>query len=130
MSPVSGHAIAACYCPESNCELIGSLITHHADRLYWQQNRKGLPHVIVEIVLPERINKYCIRFAKQFKPVRSDVAYYPDSKAGSWKWVAAYERLRNTEFPANISHFILKEFPDRFNKLQVHFFGKSAYVMM
>ena len=48
MYPVSGHAIGACYCPQSNHLLIGSFIAHYPYTFNRQQNCTSLPNFVVK----------------------------------------------------------------------------------
>src|SRR5688572_23559428 len=51
MSPVGGHPIHRSYGPQCNCKFIGPFITHYSDAFYRQQNRAGLPYLVIQLVI-------------------------------------------------------------------------------
>jgi len=104
MHPVGCHPVGRSHGAQSNHVFVGTLITHHANRLNRQKHCPGLPYLVVQSPLFQSVDKNSINFLKNRHFFGSYVAQNADSQSRSRKGMTAKQFRINTQslpYPAN-----------------------------
>src|SRR5579862_4375663 len=109
---------------------VSALVAHHAHTLDRQQDREGLPDLLVESSGLDFGHDDIVGFLKQRDPLRRDLAKDADGKPRAGKRLALQDVFRHLEVSANAADLIFEEVPQRLDELKLHRFGQSADVVV
>src|SRR5690606_41224485 len=117
MYPICRHSIERTDGTERHYMLVRTLIAHYAYRLYGQENRSCLPHLIIPARFPQVTDVDIICFLQNPYLFGRDFSQDSDSKAGTGERVSTEDAWCHPKRFAHPAHFILKERVDGFNHL-------------
>ena len=69
--------------------VVGATVAHHADGLHRQEDREGLPDLVIEAGLIDLVQVDRIGLAQEVELLARDVAGHADGEAGAGERVAA-----------------------------------------
>src|SRR5690242_1662173 len=110
--------------------LIGPLIAHHADRPDRQQNGERLPDVTIESGASDFLIYNCFRRAQDGQALFGDGAEHSNSQAGTGKRLPPDDLIGQSQFFPQHTHFVLEQFPQRLDQLQLHACRQSTDIVM
>src|SRR5438094_1881131 len=128
--PVGGHAVGGMHGPDRHHVLVRALVTHHADRLDRQEDREGLPELLVELRAANLLLDDGVGAAHDREPLPVDRPDHADGEPRARERMAADDLLGHAEHAPEAPHLVLEELAERLEELEPHPFGQAADVVM
>ena len=120
---VGGHSVHGSDGTQCAGIVVGASIPHDANRTHGQDRDEGLPDFIVKTMFADLVDIDRICLAQDIQFCACDFPRAADRKAWPWKRVASNKAFRETKLAPQGAHFIFKEFAQRLDEFQAHFFG-------
>uniref|UniRef100_A0A0N4ZGT3 NAD-specific glutamate dehydrogenase n=1 Tax=Parastrongyloides trichosuri TaxID=131310 RepID=A0A0N4ZGT3_PARTI len=130
MVEVSGHAVGRGDGAQGQHLFIGAGVALDADRLDRQQHGEGLPDVVVQARLADLVQIDGVRVLERGDGLRRDLAGDADGQARTGERMAADEGVGQAQFPAQYAHFVLEQFAQGLDQLQLHEVRQAADVVV
>ncbi|MEY5025724.1 MAG: hypothetical protein RLZZ244_1252 [Verrucomicrobiota bacterium] len=128
--PVGGHAVLTFDDAEGDGVLVGTFIPHDADGTDGEEDGEALPDLVVPVAGFHLGHDNGVGFAQDAEALCGDVPEDADGEAGSRERLAVNDFLWESELGSDLADFVLEEFAQGFDELELHVFGKSADVVM
>ena len=107
--PVRRHRVDGAHAAKRDGVLVGALVAHHADALDGQEDREGLPDLVVDPRPADLLDQDRVGLAQRLEPLAGHLADDADSETGARKGVAAHDRLGEAEEPAGLPALVLEQ---------------------
>ena len=107
-SPVGGHRIDARDGAQRHGVGEGTLVSHHPHGLVQQKDCSRLPDLVVQPPFAKAADEDVIRFLESPDLFGCDLAHDADGQARPREGMAADQRLRDPQTPADPAHLILE----------------------
>ena len=130
MCPVCGHCVGRSDGAECNGTFIGALVTHDTHALDGEQDCSGLPYFVIEVPVAEAADENVVGVLKDAYFLGGDVTEDSNGKAGSGEGMTLDDMIGLTKIAAAAAHFFFEQPPQRLAKFEVHFFRKTAHIVM
>src|SRR3954470_21747676 len=127
---VGGHAVDRRDSAEGAGVVVSPLVTHDADSADRKQDSERLPDGIVEAGIANLLQVDLVGFAQDGQLFRSDIARNADGESRPREGVAADEAFGKAKFAPQPAHFVLEEFAQRLDQLQLHALGQAADIVV
>ena len=129
--PVSGHKVGGGYTAQSEGVIIGSEVTHNADRTHVGQNCEVLMNRFVQSCFCDLITEDEISVTQNVQFFLGNFTDNTDCKTRTWEWLTVYQIVRQTELSAQCANFVFEQQAQRLDDLfEVNIVRQTAYVVV
>src|SRR4051812_47864957 len=104
-----------------------ALNTNALDR---QENREGLPDLVVDAFVVKRLDEDLVDLAENLKPLGRDLADNPDRKPRSRKGVPLEKSLGHFQMTTHRPDLVLEKLAKRLDQAKWQPLGKPAYIVV
>src|SRR5574337_1176486 len=130
MCPAGGHEVDGLHGTQRNHPFVGARITDHADRFHRKEHREGLTGLVVQIGLAQFVDEDRVGACQQLGVFALHFAQDAHAEAGPRERMAVDHRARQAELDADPAYFVLEQFAQRLDQLQLHVRRQTADVVM
>ena len=128
--PIRRHGVLARDRPQDDGIPVGPLVAHHADGPYGRKDREALPDFVIPIAIFHFLHDDGVGIAENFAPFWGYFAKNTDGEAAAGEWLPVNNLLGQTQFQAELAHFVLEQAFQRLDQLELHVPGQAAHVMV
>ena len=129
--PVSRHEVRRRNAAQCQRVIIGTEITHDADRADVCQSGEVLVDLTIETGLRDLLTVDGVGILNDLDLLGCDLSDDSYSKAWSWEWLTEYQVLWDSKLKAGLADLILEEKTEWLHDLlEIYIVRKSAYVVV
>ena len=110
--------------------IVGSSITHHANRLDGEQHGECLPDLVVQPRRTDLLQVNRVHPAQQVEPLFIHGSEDANGQPGTREWVPPHDVIGQPKLPPDLTHFVLEQLPQRLDELPRHVGPQPADIVM
>src|SRR5215467_4562513 len=128
--PICRHPVETRHGTDRNHVLVCSLVSHHTNRPDREKDGEGLPDVTIQPGGPDLLihNRFCS--AQDRQTLLRDSTEDSNREPWSWEWLPPDDVIGNSQFRSQHAYFVLEQFPQRLNQLEMHASRQPSDIMM
>jgi hypothetical protein len=130
LGPVRGHEVLRFDGAQGDDVFVGPAVAHDADRLDRQEDGEGLAGLLVPAGGTQLVDEDGVGAAQQVGELGLHLAEDAHAQAGAGEGVAVDHVMRQAEGDAEFAHFVLEQFAQRFEQLEIELLGQAADVVV
>ncbi|KAF0806036.1 cytosine deaminase [Alcanivorax xiamenensis] len=130
MRPAGGHEVDGFDGAQRHHVFVTAGVADDADGFDREEDGEGLAGFVVEAGVEELLDEDVVGEAEGVGVFLFDFAEDAHAQAGAGEGVAVDHVIRQAEFEADLAHFVLEEFAQGLDELELHVFGEAAHVVV
>ena len=130
MRPARGHKVDGFHGTQRDYPFVTTGITHHTDGFLRNKDRKGLRGFVVPASVVQFFNKDGIGFTQNIGVFFFHFAQNAHAQARARERMAVHHVVGQPQFQADFTHFVFKQFAQRFDQRHFHIVRQTADVMV
>ncbi len=130
VGPAGGHEVDGLDGAKGDDPLVTAAVADHADRFHRQEDGKGLAGLVVPVGVVQFLDEDGVGFAQDVGVLLLHFAEDAHAEAGPREGMTVDHVVGQAEFKAELAHFVLEQFAQRFDQLELHGLGQAADVVV
>ena len=130
MRPTSGHEVHGLYRAQGHDPGVATAVAYHTHRFHRLEHHERLAGLVVPVGLAQFFDEDVIGATQDVGVLLLHFTEDTHAQARARERVAVDHVVRQAQFQADLAHFVLEQFAQRLDQLEVHFLRQATDVVV